>query len=142
MMLTNTGVAIIASKKDKQSYLDWVVLKAYLALNLPPATFVDTDSGYEENPNYKLILDSLTNVLLALLSLRRWGEAASLSMEISKAFPCAVRHLQLAVLALTTAGNYKLALIFSLKLIEEIFAEAPISSYPEIARLTTGFQVQ
>jgi hypothetical protein len=77
----------LVSKKFKQQFLDWQILRTDVAFNLP---HVSTTASNNEKDNDELlaieIYERLQDVARALASLNRWEDAAPLCMEIGDAF--------------------------------------------------------
>jgi hypothetical protein len=77
-LLVSRLATALTSKKCKEEFLDWQILRADLTLNLPPMTTTDDmDEAIESD---------LCGVACALVSMSRWEEAALLLAEIGDVF--------------------------------------------------------
>jgi hypothetical protein len=94
----NTRLATaLTSKKCKEEFLDWQILRADLTLNLPPMTTTDDmDEAIESD---------LCGVACALVSMSRWEEAALLLAEIGDVFKKNTNSYDQASDAFLYAGN-------------------------------------
>jgi hypothetical protein len=78
LFLGTTLEKALTSKKCKEEYLDWQIMRAHLTLNLPRPGF--------EKSLARDIHDRLNRVAQALGSMHRWEEAARILVEIGHAF--------------------------------------------------------
>jgi hypothetical protein len=98
----------LTSKKCKEEFLDWQILRADLTLNLPMTTTSDDDMARSINT-------TLCKVAGALASLSRWEEAALLFVEIGDAFKKNEKAYEYASDAFLYTGNPHKSLEMMLK---------------------------
>jgi hypothetical protein len=100
----------LTSKKCKEEFLDWQILRADLTLNLPAMTTTTSDDDMADSIN-----SALCEVGGALASMSRWEEAALLFVEIGDAFKKNKKAYEYAADGFLYTGNPHKSLEMMLK---------------------------
>jgi len=129
-LLTGQLVLVLTtSKKYKEELLDWRILQADLALNLPP-TSVSVDDPDEFAC---IIYRSLSEVGCTLAALKRWEDAAPFYLELGDAFLCDMWSYAQAARSYYHVGNDEKALETYVKALARLGANHPnpdVNQYP------------
>lgn len=126
IILNSTFEVALTSKKCKDAFLDWQILRADLALNLPPT---NDDRELSDEIHKRLVL-----VGCALLASNRWEEASSFFVELARTFKNDLGSYGNAAKAFQLTGKYDAALesyVNALgRLVEQKYHNPDVNEHP------------